>query len=51
MKSLEIDLADYVTEKALNGLLYKIANKELDIRTNAASRTTDLLKNIFGKLD
>ncbi|MCK9156512.1 MAG: DUF4197 domain-containing protein [Paludibacteraceae bacterium] len=51
MQGLETNLADYVTDKALDGLFSKVANKELDIRTNAAARTSDLLKDVFGRLD
>ncbi|MCQ2195006.1 MAG: DUF4197 domain-containing protein [Paludibacteraceae bacterium] len=51
IQAVNTNLADYVTGKALDGLFSKVANKELDIRTNAASRTSDLLKRVFGQLD
>ena len=51
IQAVNTNLADYVTGKALDGLFTKVAVKELDIRTNAASRTTDLLKKVFGQLD
>ncbi len=44
-------LDDYVTKQALNGLFSMVANKELDIRANKASRVTDLLKKVFAKQD
>lgn len=42
------DLAGYVTEKALSGLFVTIAEEENKIRTNPASRVTDLLRKVFG---
>lgn len=45
------DLDDHVTTKALEGLFDMIEKKELDIRTNFASRTTDLLRKVFAKQD
>ncbi|MBK7409328.1 MAG: DUF4197 domain-containing protein [Saprospirales bacterium] len=44
-------LDDYVTKQALTGLFTMVEKKELDIRTNLASRTTDLLKKVFAKQD
>lgn len=51
IQAVNTNLADYVTGKALDGLFTKVAVKELDIRTNAAARTTDLLQKVFGQLD
>jgi hypothetical protein len=45
------DLDDYVTKQALEGLFSMVEKKELDIRTNLSSRTTDLLKRVFAKQD
>lgn len=45
------DLDDYVTKQALTGLFSMVEKKEADIRTNIASRTTDLLKRVFAKQD
>ena len=45
------DISDYVTGKALDGLFLRVSQKEDDIRTNAAARTSDLLKRVFGRLD
>jgi|SRR6476661_3840756 len=45
------DLDDYVTQKAIDGLFHEIAQEELKIRTNAASRSTTLLQKVFGWAD
>lgn len=45
------DLGDYVTKQALTGLFSMVEKKELEIRTNIASRTTDLLRRVFAKQD
>lgn len=45
------DLTDYVTQQALQGVYKMIAVEEKDIRTNTASRTTDLLKSVFAMQD
>lgn len=42
------DLTAYVTERALNGMFVTIAEEENKIRTNPASRVTELLKKVFG---
>lgn len=42
------DLDGYVTQKAIDGLFYRIALEELNIRTNLSSRTTPLLQKVFG---
>lgn len=42
------DLPAYVTERALNGVFYYIAEEEAKIRQNPAARVTDLLKKVFG---
>lgn len=44
-------LDDYVTKKALDGVFDMVEKKELDIRSNLAARTTDLLKRVFGMQD
>ena len=43
-----LDLNQYVTNEALNGLFKYIAIEEKRIRDNPAARTTDLLKKVFG---
>ena len=45
------DLDDYVTKQALTGLFSMVEKKELEIRSNIASRTTDLLRRVFAKQD
>lgn len=45
------DLTDYVTGEALKGVYTMIAVEEQEIRTKAASRTTDLLKKVFALQD
>ena len=45
------NLTDYVTSEALQGVYTMIAIEEKEIRTNLASRTTDLLKRIFALQD
>lgn len=41
-------LSDHVLEKALGGIFSYLGKEEADIRTNPASRSTDLLKKVFG---
>lgn len=48
-KKINPNLADYVTEKALQGIFDEIALHEKEIRTNPAARTSTLLKNLFDK--
>jgi hypothetical protein len=43
-----LDLDDYVTTKAIDGLFHVIAGQERQIRSNPASRNTDLLRRVFG---
>ncbi len=45
------DLTDYVTGEALKGVYAMIAVEEKEIRTKASSRTTDLLRRVFGAQD
>ncbi|XLS30323.1 DUF4197 domain-containing protein [Flavobacteriaceae bacterium M23B6Z8] len=45
------DLADYVTQEALEGVYTMIAVEEKQIRTKISSRTTDLLKKVFALQD
>lgn len=44
-------LDQYVTDKALDGLFDMVAKKELQIRTDVSSRSTELLKKVFAKQD
>lgn len=45
------DLTDYVTGEALKGVYAMIAVEEKEIRTKVSSRTTDLLRRVFGAQD
>ncbi|UEG50939.1 DUF4197 domain-containing protein [Ferruginibacter lapsinanis] len=47
-KKVNPDLTNYVTQKATNALFDLVAKEELNIRTNFAARTTDILKKVFG---
>ncbi len=47
-ESLNVDLDEYVTGKALDGLFFMVAEEERKIRTDPAARVTDLLKDVFG---
>ena len=51
MKQVNVNLENYVTEKALDALFLKVAEAEKDIRTNPTARVSDLLKRVFGQLD
>ena len=42
------DLPAYVTEKAMGGLFYQVAEEEQKIRKNPAARVTETLKKVFG---
>lgn len=45
-----LDIDQYVTDKAIDGLFVKIAVEEKRIREDPVARTTDLLKDVFGSL-
>ena len=48
MTPVNLSLADYTTQKAVDGLFILLANEEAKIRKNPAARTTDILKQVFG---
>ncbi len=48
-KRMNPNLADYVTEKALQGIFDEIALQEKEIRSNPVARTSALLKRLFDK--
>ena len=48
---VDVELDRYLTEKALEGLFFKLAGEEEKIRTDPAARVTDLLKRVFGQAD
>ncbi len=50
IKKINPDLTGFVTMKATNALFDLVAKEEINIRTNFAARTTDLLKKVFGAI-
>ncbi|HZH87951.1 MAG TPA: DUF4197 domain-containing protein [Chitinophagaceae bacterium] len=42
------DLVGYVTEKALEGLFYSIAQEEMKIRANPGAQASKILRRVFG---
>jgi len=50
-KSVQTDLNDYVTDRAMTALFNQINQEEDKIRANPAARATDLLKKVFGYAD
>ncbi|MCS6794882.1 MAG: DUF4197 domain-containing protein [Raineya sp.] len=48
---INADLGAYTTQKALDGLFWRIAQEEAQIRKNPIARTTALLQRVFGELD
>lgn len=44
------DLDGYITEKALDGLFYMVAQEEKKIRKDPIGRTTSILRKVFGIL-
>lgn len=51
MKTVNANLADHVTDKAIKGMFVKIADQEKLIRKNPTARINDVLKKVFGQLD
>jgi len=47
-KKVNTDLSGYVTDKALGGIFYQVAQEEQSIRKNPAARVNDILKKVFG---
>ena len=48
MAPVTLSLADYTTQKAVDGLFILLAKEEAKIRKNPAARTSDILKQVFG---
>ena len=48
VKKQNPDLDEYVTNKAINGLMVMIADEEIKIRKDPVARVSDLLKKVFG---
>jgi hypothetical protein len=51
LKTVNTDLDDYLTSKALGGMYMKVEQEELKIRKDVAARVSPLLKKVFGSLD
>jgi hypothetical protein len=51
VSAVNIDLDDYLTNKALDGMFLKVQEEEKNIRQNVSARITPLLKKVFGSLD
>jgi hypothetical protein len=51
LKPVNVDLDDYLTNKALSGMFYKVENEELKIRKEVSARVSPILKRVFGSLD
>jgi hypothetical protein len=49
VKAETLEVGDYVTSKALDGLFLVIAEEERNIRQNPAARITTLLQEVFGR--
>jgi hypothetical protein len=49
-KPINPDLTAYVTQKALDGLFYKVNEGENDIRGNLGARSSQLLQKVFGSI-
>jgi len=46
---VKADIKEHATEMTLSGIFHYLAQEEAAIRTDPAARTTDLLKQVFGK--
>jgi len=46
--TVQTDLDDFLTRKALDGLFTLIAQEELKIRTDVSARVTPILRRVFG---
>ena len=51
VKKMNPDISDYVTQKAIDGLFYEIAQEELNIRKNINARPSPLLQKVFAFAD
>lgn len=49
VQDVDIDLEQYVTEKALDGLFFMVGEEEKKIRRDPAARVTELLREVFGR--
>lgn len=51
LTTINPDLGEYATGKALDGLFFKVAGEEKEIRNDPAKRATDLMKKVFKEQD
>jgi hypothetical protein len=51
LKPVNLDLDDYLTNKALKGMFMKVELEELKIRKEVSARVSPLLQRVFGSLD
>ncbi|MBK8701023.1 MAG: DUF4197 domain-containing protein [Saprospiraceae bacterium] len=51
VEKVNADLADYVANKALDGLFDLVKQKELGIRSDISQRTSSLLRKVFARQD
>lgn len=49
VKPVTADLEAYVTQKALDGLFYTMAQQEAQIRKDPAGTASDIIQSVFGK--
>jgi hypothetical protein len=47
-KKVDPDLSSFVTQRAMDGIFYYVAQEEMKIRKDPAAQVTDLLKKVFG---
>ena len=48
--AVNINLDEYLTNRALDGMFLKVQDEEEKIRTHVSARVTPLLENVFGSL-
>lgn len=48
-RNYAVDIDEYVTSKAIDGVFYYVGEEEKKIRKNPAARVTQILKDVFGK--
>lgn len=48
VEDVNTDLADYATNKGLDGLFILLGQEEINIRTDVEHQVTDLLQQVFG---
>lgn len=49
LTTVKTNLTDYLTDKAVDGIYYKVGEQEKKIRSDARERTTALLKKVFAR--